>query len=235
MERIELNSIWKDEELVSKKPHQKYVRSCGTILPGVTTILGEANKPALMEWAYKLAIQGIDYKKVRDQAADVGTASHFICECYIKQRNPVFKDLDNEIVSKATRSFKKFQEFWDTSGFKTIEVESQLVSETQWFGGTIDYVVENREGNLLLMDLKTSKGIYESYVAQVAAYSKLWNENRERKISAWSIFRIGKEDPEDQEYKELFYPMILAGASRFNGLHAAYQARKEIEALMKIK
>ena len=44
------------EQIAAKrsKTHQRYYDKAGTMLPGVTTILGVLNKPALVPWANKL-------------------------------------------------------------------------------------------------------------------------------------------------------------------------------------
>ena len=43
--------------------HIRYKTTDGTIVPGVTTILGILNKPALVRWANQLGLRGIDWEK----------------------------------------------------------------------------------------------------------------------------------------------------------------------------
>ena len=43
----------------SVRAHQRYKIEDGTIVPGVTTVVGILNKPALVPWANKLGLEGI--------------------------------------------------------------------------------------------------------------------------------------------------------------------------------
>ena len=45
---------------MKSKAHQRYKLADGTQVPGVTTITGQLNKPALIIWANRLGLQGID-------------------------------------------------------------------------------------------------------------------------------------------------------------------------------
>ena len=63
-------------------PTQIYKTKDGKRVPSVTTITGRFKESGgLIWWAWDLGIQGIDYRKVRDSAADAGTLAHaMICE-----------------------------------------------------------------------------------------------------------------------------------------------------------
>ena len=58
------------------RAHTIYKLEDGTKVPGVTTVLGILNKPALVKWANNLGLQGIDSNKYRDEMADIGTLAH---------------------------------------------------------------------------------------------------------------------------------------------------------------
>ena len=69
------------------KSHQRYRLANGDIVRGVTTIIGDNlgwNKNALIGWARKEAMAGKDPNKLRDQAADIGTITHFIIQCFLE-------------------------------------------------------------------------------------------------------------------------------------------------------
>jgi hypothetical protein len=57
-----------------------------------------------------------------------------------------------------------------------------LVSQVHRFGGTPD-AVGRINGQLSLLDWKTSKAIYAEYLIQLAAYAHLWNSNRGEQIT----------------------------------------------------
>jgi len=58
------------------KAHQRYRTSDGTIVPGVTTVIGILNKPALVKWANDLGLRGIDSASYVDETARIGTLAH---------------------------------------------------------------------------------------------------------------------------------------------------------------
>jgi len=184
------------------KTHTVYKNSAGKRLPGVTTALNIINKPALLHWAWKLGTEGKDYKKVRDQAADIGTIAHFMCECHVKGKQPDMSTFSPTDISKAENAFLKFLEFW--KGYTLIGSEIRDVSEVYQYGGTLDIMARNITGELCLIDLKTSKAIYPEMWMQVAAYGEIWHEHHaDDRIGKYMICRIGKEEQDgDFEVRE---------------------------------
>ena len=60
-------------------PPQGYFNAAGERIPGTTTIIGRFKESgALVHWAWKLGMEGKDYREVR--AADAGTAAHAMME-----------------------------------------------------------------------------------------------------------------------------------------------------------
>lgn len=194
------------------RAHTLYKLTNGQLVPGATTILKVLDKPALIHWAWSLGIKGEDYRKVRDQAADIGTLAHWMAECHIKGLEPDLSDFSKNDIDKAENSFLKFLEWWDKGGFTAVALQDQsgevtrgevaLVSEAYKYGGTIDLPAKDRHGEDCLIDFKTSKGIYDEYWFQVAAYENLLLENTifnpRRKI----IVRIGKKEAGDFDVQE---------------------------------
>ena len=61
------------------RAHITYRLKNGKRVPGASTVAKIGDDPsALMYWAWDLGKQGIDYKKAREQAADIGTLAHFL-------------------------------------------------------------------------------------------------------------------------------------------------------------
>src|SRR5688572_22680920 len=158
------------------KAHQRYRTQDGKVVPGVTTILGVINKPALLKWAWQCGMDGIDLEKARGEAADIGTLAHFMVECHHNGAEADLSEFSAEQQDKATNAFLKFLEFWEGSGFRMVRSEAQLVSENYRYGGTIDTIFEDDKGRLGILDTKTSKAIYSEYWTQVAAYKQLVEE-----------------------------------------------------------
>lgn len=208
---------------------RKYRDALNNIIPGVTTILGVIAKPALIDWAWKLGKQGIDYNTVKDDAATVGTIAHFLCECHMKGIEPDEAQFDPEKLKTAMICFEKFKEFWSKANLKVLHNELAITSK--YYGGTIDIVAEDEEGKLVIVDIKTSNGIYPEYWSQVAAYCSLWNNRDQPDITRKIIVRIGKDDANDLEVIEKSNLDLYL--ELFIGALAIYQAQKEIRKLEK--
>jgi hypothetical protein len=190
--------------LEKTRAHQKYPLKDGTDVPGASTIakLGEDTN-GLIHWAWALGMEGQDYRKVRDKAADIGTVCHFMIECFLHSHEPDLSEFSAADIEKANIAFANFRRWWDKEGFTIIEPEVQLVSEKYLFGGTIDAPSRDRDGKVVLLDWKTSKSINNAHRVQLAGYEQLWNENRpDMPIERRAIVRIGKESPDDFEVSE---------------------------------
>ena len=190
--------------LEKTRAHQKYPLKDGTDVPGASTIAKIGEDPSgLIHWAWKLGMEGQDYRKVRDKAADIGTVAHFMIECFLHNHEPDLSEFSSADIEKANVAFANFRRWWDKEGFSIIEPEVQLVSEEYLFGGTIDAPSRDRDGKVVLLDWKTSKAINNAHRVQLAGYEQLWNENRpDMPIERRAIVRIGKESPDDFEVSE---------------------------------
>jgi len=180
--------------------HRRYMNKEGIQVPGVTTILSLLAKPALIHWAWEQGCQGLDYRKVRDKASDIGTLAHYLIECEIKGEEPDISEYSEKDIDKAENAFLAWLEWKDSKGkIETVASEIPLVSERYQYGGTLDWVLK-QNGNVILVDFKTSNRVYDEMTYQLAAYQHLWNENNpDKKIKECYILRIGKENGEFEQ------------------------------------
>jgi hypothetical protein len=190
-------------KLERNAPHQTYHLSDGTKVPGGSTIckIGD-DAGALLHWAWKLGIEGKDYRKERDKAADIGTIAHFLIECFLNNQVADLSDYGQEDIDKALLCYNKFVDWWDEQSLEKVATEIQLVNEFYRYGGTIDLIARTQKGEHILLDFKTSKKISESYWRQCAGYAQLWNTNQatiDHHIINHAIVRIGKEEEGDFE------------------------------------
>ena len=171
----------------------------GERVPSVTTILGILNKPALLNWAWKCGLDGEDYKKIRDKAAGIGTIAHEMVEKYLLKEPFDPSEYSQADLEKAEKAFSAFLD-WEKA-YKIVPeiVEGTIVSEQYKVGGTCD-LVANTENGLILVDLKTSSGIYPEMRLQVAAYAQMLIENG-HDIREVHILRIDKEDGSFHHHK----------------------------------
>lgn len=193
-------------KLEKTRSHQKYLLKDGSQVPGASTIakIGDDGS-SLIHWAWDLGNRGIDYRKARDQAADIGTIAHFLIECFLHGHEADLSEYSQADIERAQVAFRNFKVWWDHEGLTVIEPEVQLVSEQWLFGGTIDAPSRDKDGKIVLLDWKTSKGIYPAHKFQLAAYEKLWNENRpDMQVQRRGIVRIGKDSADDFEVAWMF-------------------------------
>jgi len=158
------------------KAHTTYKNAAGDRVPGVTTVLGVLEKPALVRWAWSLGIEGIDYRKYTDEKADIGTLAHAMITEWIAGREAATWEYPDDIVSQAENSALSFYAWLGDKTFKLGFVEEPLVSELLQVGGTCD-IYWMIDGLWTLDDLKTGKAIYGNYKAQASIYGDILREN----------------------------------------------------------
>jgi len=184
------------------KAHIRYRNKEDKIVVGVTTALNVLAKPALIAWANRLGLQGIDSTKYVDDKAEIGTCCHYLIECELKGEKPDLKDYAPSVVSEAENGFLKFLEWKKGKDLKLILSEVPLVSEVHQYGGTIDiYAMLNDKPTLI--DIKTSgSGIWPEMKHQVAAYKELLTENGFPVVDV-VILRVGRSEDEGFEYASI--------------------------------
>ncbi len=158
-------------------------------VPGVTSITGNLPKPFLQYWGQKLVAEeavdslgsitqlmvagkrdaAIDMLKRAPQrstgdAARIGTDVHGLVE-ELNSGEPlgnVHPDLQPWI--------DQYQNFLDDWQPEFLEVESTVWSDTHGYAGTLDGIADI-DGDLLIWDLKTGKGVYPEVGLQLSAYA----------------------------------------------------------------
>lgn len=207
------------------RAHTRYTTKDGRPVPGVTTILGILNKPALVKWANNLGLQGIDSNKYTDSTATVGTIAHYLVECELAEKQPDLSEYSPAEVELARPCYDKWMQWRQPRDFKVILSEEPIVSETYGYGGTVD-VYADIDGVATLLDIKTSKGIYPEMMHQVAAYRQLLVEHS-YPVDQVLIVRIGRNPDEGFESR------VINGLDKhwevFQHCLAIYELQKELE------
>lgn len=217
-------------KLIRNQPHQKYFLADGTQVPGGSTISKIGDDPAaLIAWAHKLGREGKDYRKVVQEACDVGTLAHFMIEAFLNGFVCDLEDYETELIEKALGCYGKFIDWWDEQNLEKVATEIQLVNQPYRYGGTIDLVAKKANGDHVLLDFKTSKKVSESYWRQVAGYAALWNENQEE-----VTILLGKEETENIKigpYQIIPEGVKVVGTKKINQItsHAIVRIGKQEE------
>ncbi len=179
------------------RAHTRYALADGTRVPGVTTVIGILDKPALVHWAWKLGMEGIDYKTYRDVSANIGTLAHHLVQCDLSSATPDTSGYSKADIDAAENALLKWYEWRKAHTIEPILLEEPLVSERHGYGGTIDcYALV--DGVPTLADLKTGKAIYGEFFLQLGAYSQLLKEHGHA-VEQARIIRIGRDESEGFE------------------------------------
>ncbi len=195
-------------------------------VPSVTTILGRfKNATGLLIWANQIGLKGQLYQDELKKAGDIGTALHDLAEIHIKEE---YYELPQD--KKVRNCFNQFLEWWDNNNYKVTWTEKHFCSEKYSYGGTPDLLVNEN----ILVDFKTSKGIYADYLVQGSAYAKLIEENESRKIDKFIICRFPKDNSQT-EIKEFSKEDLDNAFSYFKLLRKAFDLDKQINKLARKK
>jgi hypothetical protein len=183
------------QEIVKKaKAHTRYTLEDGTRVPGVTTILNVIAKPALISWANRMGLDGINTSKHVDELADIGTLAHAMIAHFLGGPSPDLDDYSKNQIDRAENSVLSFHEWAKGKTIHTRFNERQMVSKALKYGGTCDWIGVI-DGEMTLLDLKTGKAIYDEMLYQVAAYWNLTEENGPH-IDVIRILQVGRSEDE---------------------------------------
>jgi predicted RecB family nuclease len=172
---------------------QAYKLASGVRVPGVTTITSRFKEAGgLVHWAWSLGIEGKDYRKVRDEAADAGSFAHDWIEDTIHERPLTeFPHAAPELLARAQTAVDAFKRWRDQVKLEVVETEVPLISELHRFGGTFDAIFRIG-GELHLGDWKSGNRIYPEHVVQLGGYSLLLRERGTEVVGA-QLLRVDKE------------------------------------------
>jgi len=183
----------------------------GEILLSVTGATGVIDKsPALMGWAVKMMSKYLtdrfesgviidigmietakrEYRLAQKKAADIGTEIHAWVSDWILGKKPEMPQ-DENVVNGIT-AFLKFQK---EHKIKWIESEKYIYSKEYKYAGILD-AVARINGELVLVDFKSSNAFYDEMRFQVAGYQIAYEEETGKKIDKRMIIRFGKNDGE---------------------------------------
>lgn len=209
------------------RAHIRYKLKDGTIVPGVTTVIGTLGwgKSALIKWANNLGLKGIDSTKYVDEKAQAGTLAHRIVTDHLQGIKTDTSEYSKLVIDAAENSALSFFEWMKTNKLKPIMIEKPLISETLRFGGTLDIYAENN-GVLELIDLKTGKGIYDEAALQLAALEYLLIENG-YKVESKRIVNIPRS--EDESFMEKTVGNTKIAMEIFKNCLSIYQLKKSLD------
>ena len=210
----------------------------GEIVPGVTTIIDVLNKPALLPWANKLGLQGIEVRKYVDDKADIGTLAHAMIINELLHKLTDTSDYSKNQIDAAENAALSFYEWLKKHCLDVIYAEIPVVSEKYKFGGQWDIcgLVDKKKE---LIDLKTGSGIYEEHYYQIGGYLILSEDchdnEKEYHIKPDQVRILNIPRSEDENFSEVILSGKMMDLSKemFLDCLSIYNRKKEIARLMK--
>ncbi len=190
--------------------HRFWIGTGGEWIPSVTSFTGVVDKSTvLIGWAIKLmrefllqkirdgeSINEYDveeasqqHRKRKEEAADVGTQIHDIVSKWIKKQK--YEIPDNE---KVRNGFEAFLNFQKEHGYKWIDSEKIVYSAKHGYAGILDATAFDKNKKRVLVDFKSSNGIYPEYYLQTAGYQIAEEEQTKKKFDYRVIIKFGKEN-----------------------------------------
>ncbi|MBI4676119.1 MAG: PD-(D/E)XK nuclease family protein [Elusimicrobia bacterium] len=196
--------------------------------PGVTGMLSVINKPALVPWAKREALSLVEAAlmtrldgrrsarivlnkawissvlieakkrpdKLKTEAADLGSQAHAFIDRIIRGEEP------GKVPPEIEAPVRAFRDWWKSTKIELLLGDTKVASREHKFGGSLD-ALGRRNGKLVILDWKTSNGIYAEYALQVAAYAQAFKETYGIACDEAVIVRFGKKLPVDFERKEI--------------------------------
>lgn len=224
----------------------------GEKYPSVTSVLNIIAKPQLVPWAAKTAAEAfaelilanevgdfgelIAFERARlpefvkmakaaprkrmTDAADIGSRVHEYIECWTSGADlpPVTDDM--------RPSLDAYDQWVEEHGITIMESEQVVWSDAWRFAGTLDAIGQDRDGNRVVLDWKTSSAIHDEYMMQVAAYVVADEERTGLRAAEAHIVRFPK-DGKGVEVKTLDASAISEQFSGFISALSLWRFRNE--------
>ncbi len=153
----------------------------GIWYPRVTSIISIKSKPALYRYYAELPSFKVG-EAIKTRSAEEGTLVHTTVEAILKKEPVAIPDSIRPAIAA-------FMEFYNQHTVVPLKIEERVVSKKHGYAGTIDVLAEVN-GQLGVLDIKTSKAIYRDHHLQTAAYVEAFREDPQLpELTSW-ILRI---------------------------------------------
>lgn len=132
----------------------------------------------------------------KEEAATNGSIVHDYAERFARSIMDGTKqpEIDSEWPEQVLQGISAFLEWFNANDVHFHATESLVYSKKLKIVGTAD-AVASVNGEHVLIDYKTSKGVYSEYHYQAAGYFEMWNEeHKELQLTGAKILHFSKED-----------------------------------------
>jgi hypothetical protein len=163
-------------------PDSRYYRRNGQYYPSITYVLSYYPKGKHFEnWLKQV---GFSADHIVKKASEEGTKVHEMIENYLNGKELNFLDKNNipTCDPEIWQMFIKFVDWWEEYKPTLIETEVHLFSDKYKVAGTCDLVCEIN-GELWIIDFKTSNHLQTTYDLQTAVYAQCFEECFGKKVN----------------------------------------------------
>lgn len=181
-----------------------WVDDKGLYWPSVTTYLDVWPKGKGFEmW---LKDNGDEADRIMEDAGNQGSTVHRLTEDYDNGFEiSLLGDSGMKYTSTEWKMLERYDEFSRTVKPKIEEIELKLVVPEMRTGGQLDRVVMIGDKRYLL-DIKSSKGVYDSYFLQLACYAKMYEFTTGIKIDGICILWLNAATRTEKiDFKKLVF------------------------------
>lgn len=168
--------------------------------PSVTKLVDMLDKPALVRWANRQGLLGIDIDKERQRTKAAGTSMHEQIEtgAFVEQAH--------------ARNFGRFME-----GKEILRSEGAV--ETEWFVGRYDCKMRV-DGLDYIIDYKSSQAMYFETRLQLVAYAMAEPCDRLAMVSVPDFYMIEANMADRAKYEDILIALAKIYALRWQIEHA---------------
>lgn len=173
------------------------------------------------------------HKRASAKACEIGSQVHAAIELQHRKALGQAVGPEPKLSDEAMWAFMAWQDWALAGGIKPVFIEQTIWSPTHAYAGTMDLLAWVN-GQLTLVDYKTSKGIYPEYKLQVAAYIRAMNEMGHGPITRGAIVRLPKATTDPAfEVLDITEDEIAPLCAVFDHVHQLYlwSAANEAERL----
>ena len=156
-------------------PDSRYYQRNGEFYPSITYVLGTYPKGKFFEdWLKKV---GYASEHIVRKAASQGTETHEMIEDYLNGKELKFLSSKGQpkYDTLVWQMFLRFVDFWEKYNPELIETEVHIFSDELKVAGTCDMVCKI-DGELWIIDFKTSNNLQTTHDLQTAVYGKCYEE-----------------------------------------------------------
>ncbi len=192
--------------------------------------------PSVTVWDELLKEAKSQHRTVKKTATDIGQMAHAWMEAYGRKRllgyahHAAVELVPMPENEKAKLCVEAALKWLVEHHVEPIEVERKVYSVELDTAGTMDWV-GFVDGKRSIIDFKSSKGLYDEYLYQIAFYRAAYEEETGMRIDQCILLKLGKEDGDfdtrtvdnDDDY--------LADLLAFRGLLLAYNRIQERDAM----